>query len=272
MPLPRPLMAALLVAAAGAGEGAPPLHAQTFRGEITDDIGEPLAEASVGLLGPGEEVVASAVSGPDGAFTVTAPRDGEYTVRVTRLGYRSISGGPYELLAADSALEVLVVMHRAPVELPGLEAEVEGVSPRLVTNGFYARRERGFGYFVDRLEIERRGNVKLIDLLDQVPGTWVERGFTLTGPEQVRNPPLYYGRAGRRCVPSMWLDGMLVHTGGPGAEPLRPDDWVWSLDLEGLEFYGGPAQTPIEFSRSAGCAVLLLWTRAPPERRRDEGP
>lgn len=255
-----PLAAVLLLAMAG------PVGAQVFTGDVTDDVGRTLADVAIELFDESERVVVDAVSASDGTFTLSASEPGPYTVRFSRPGHRTVKGGPYDL-AADAPLEVLVVMHRAPVELEGIEAEVEGVSPRLVTNGFYERREKGFGYHIDREQIERRGNVRLTELLDPFPGVWIERGFALTGPEQVRNPPLWYGRAGRRCVPSLWIDGMLVRNGGPTAEPLRPDDWVWSLDLEGIEFYGGPAQTPIEFSRSAGCAVLILWTRAPPERR-----
>jgi len=255
----------LLLAAALCVAGAAPTSAQIFMGEVTDDLGRPLADAALGLFDEAGEVVADGRSAADGSFSVVAPTPGAYTVHFNRLGHRSVSGGPYDLVEGVP-LEVLVVMHRTPTELPGLSAEVEGVSPRLITVGFYERRERGFGYHIDRRQIEARGNVKIIELLDPFPGVWIERGFGLTGPEQVRNAPLYYGRAGRRCVPSLWLDGMLVRNGGPRAEPLRPDDWVWTLDLEGIEFYGGPAQAPIEYSRSAGCAVLLLWTRAPPER------
>ena len=239
---------------------------QEFRGDVVDEAGNALAGVAVGLFGPDRDLVVSSVSADDGSFSITAPAAGAWTVHFTRAGYRSVSGGPYEL-DPDEPVEATVVLHRAPRALPGIEAEVEGESRRLRLAGFYERRSEGFGRFMDRDQIERRGAVRMVDLLDPLPNITVDRGFGLTGPEQVRNPPIWFGRAGQRCVPALWIDGTLVRNGGFAAEPLRPDDFLWPLDVEGIEFYGGPAQVPIEFSRSAGCAVLVVWTRDPESGR-----
>jgi hypothetical protein len=236
-------------------------RAQEFRGEVVDEAGNRLSDVAIGLFANGR-IVADAVSDRDGSFSIVAPRAGAFTVHFTRAGFRSVSGGPYELDPAEP-MEAVVVLYRAPTVLPGLDVEVEGQSRRLRVAGFYERREEGFGRFIDRLEIERRGNVRMIDLLEPLPGLSVERGFGTDGPEEVMNPALWFGRAGQRCVPALWIDGMLVRTGGFNAPPLRPDDFVWPLDAEGIEFYGGPSQVPIEYARSAGCAVLLVWTREP---------
>jgi hypothetical protein len=239
-----------------------PLGAQEFRGEVVDEAGRRLSDVAIGLFAGDRGMVADAVSDRDGSFSILAPRAGAYTVHFTRSGFRSVSGGPYELDPAEP-MEAVVVLYRAPAILPGLEVEVEGQSQRLRVAGFYERRDKGFGRFIDRLEIERRGNVRMIDLLEPLPGLSVERGFGTDGPEELMNPALWFGRSGQRCVPALWIDGMLVRTGGFNAPPLRPDDFVWPLDAEGIEFYGGPSQVPIEYARSAGCAVLLVWTREP---------
>jgi hypothetical protein len=210
-------------------------------------------------------MVADSVSGPDGVFAIRAPADGEYRIHFTRPGFRSVSGGPYELRAKDVALDALVVMHRAPEELPGLDVEVEGVYPRLVTSGFYERRQKGFGYFLDRDQIERRGQVRMSDLLDPIPNVFSGQRADI-GAGGVVNPAVWVGRGGRRCTPALWIDGLLIRNGGLFADPLRPDDFVWPADAEGIELYVGPAQVPPEFSRSAGCGVLVVWTRSPGAR------
>ncbi len=261
--LARALLAGAFLAGSLAVPGA--VAAQEFRGEVVDEAGNRLSDVSIGLFAGDRGMVADAVTDEDGAFSVVAPSAGTYTVHFTRTGFRSVSGGPYRLDPAEP-LEAVVVLYRAPAVLPGLEVDVQGQSRRLRLAGFYERRAEGFGRFLDRLEIERRGNVRMIDLLEPLPGLSVERGFGMTGPEELLNPPLWYGRAGLRCVPALWIDGMLVRTGGFDAPPLRPDDFVWALDVEGIEFYGGPAQVPIEYSRSAGCAVLIIWTREPGTR------
>jgi len=250
------LSLALALAVAG------PAGAQEFRGEVVDEAGNTLSDVAIGLFAGDGGMVADAVSRRDGSFSIVAPAPGAYTIHFTRIGFRSVSGGPYDLDPAEP-MEAVVVLYRAPTVLPGLEVAVEGESRRLQVAGFYERRDQGFGRFIDRLEIERRGNVRMIDLLEPLPGLSVERGFGTAGPEELMNPALWFGRAGQRCVPALWVDGMLVRTGGFNAPPLRPDDFVWPLDAEGIEFYGGPAQVPIEYARSAGCAVLLVWTREP---------
>ena len=239
--------------------------AQEFRGEVVDETGNTLSDVAVGLVAADGRIVGDAVSNRDGSFSIVAPSAGAYTIHFTRIGFRSVSGGPYDLDPAEP-MEAVVVLYRAPTILPGLDVAVEGQSNRLRVAGFYDRREEGFGRFIDRLEIERRGNVRMIDLLEPLPGLSVERGFGTTGPDELMNPALWFGRSGQRCVPALWVDGMLMRTGGFNAEPLRPDDFVWPLDAEGIEFYGGPAQVPIEFARSAGCAVLIVWTREPGRR------
>jgi hypothetical protein len=253
-------LAAVLVAFVAAPAGA-----QEFRGDVTDEFGTPLEGVRIGLFDLEGEMVADSVSGPDGVFAIRAPADGEYRIHFTRPGFRSVSGGPYELRAKDVALDALVVMHRAPEELPGLDVEVEGVYPRLVTSGFYERRQKGFGYFLDRDQIERRGQVRMSDLLDPIPNVFSGQRADI-GAGGVVNPAVWVGRGGRRCTPALWIDGLLIRNGGLFADPLRPDDFVWPADAEGIELYVGPAQVPPEFSRSAGCGVLVVWTRSPGAR------
>lgn len=241
---------------------APPLHAQVVVGEIVGRSGSPIDEASIALLDADGATVAVGRSDAEGGFRVSASAPGEFTLHVTRRGYRPVTGGPYTL-EDGIALEVLVVLHPAPAALDPIEVEVEGSrSRRLDLAGFYERERMGSGYFFDREDIENLRTTHLAEFLDRrVPRLKMDRRVRLFGPDAVRNPPLAFDEVGRFCSPALWVDGVLVRTGGAGAEPIRVDDWVGPNAAEAIEFYGGPASAPLEFSASSRCAVIVVWTR-----------
>lgn len=249
-------MVGLLACAAGFS----PLSAQVFSGDVTDETGIPLDQVTVGLINADRQLVASTTSDANGVFSVRAPVAGTYRVHLTRIGYRSLSGGPYDLLE-DFTLEARVVMHRAPAQLEALEVEVEGRVPRLVIAGFYERQAEGFGHFLDREEILRRGSISVAHALDRIPRVWVGKSNELIGTGSMRSPTLVFRGGSVDCVPALWVDGVLVRDGGTLAEPLRLDEYVSINDVAGVEFYGGPATVPIEFSHSGACSVVLVWSR-----------
>ncbi|HVZ50239.1 MAG TPA: carboxypeptidase regulatory-like domain-containing protein [Gemmatimonadaceae bacterium] len=62
------------------------------------------------------------------------------------------------------------------------------------------------------------------------------------------------------CYAQVWVDGHLMNHERP-TEPF--DINVYSTEqLEGIEWYSGPAQTPAQYSSlNSPCGVLALWTR-----------
>ncbi len=241
--------------------------AQDFTGEVVDEFGAPLATVTVGLSNRSGDIVANTTSDANGLFSIRAPRDGTYRVHFTRQGYRSISGGPYDLRAVV-ALEARVVMHRAPDILDPLNVEVEGGAARLLASGFYERQKKGFGHFLDREEILRRSSIDVATALRQIPNIWVGRAHQLFGVDAVRHQTLVFKGGTLDCVPALYVDGSFIRPGGSQAPPLRVDDYVLLQDVEGIEFYGGPATVPIQFAHSGGCAVLVIWTRGGEDRGR----
>ena len=76
------------------------LSAQTLRGTVVDTSTEaPVGGATLLLVAPDSQRVASTLTDDAGAFSVTAPRPGEYMLRVERLGYDIAFVGPFELKA-----------------------------------------------------------------------------------------------------------------------------------------------------------------------------
>lgn len=75
-----------------------PASAQTLQGRAVDrETLQPLPDASVALVDTTGDVVASARSGPDGAFRLTAPRPGEYRLTAARIGYGTLLSAPVPL-------------------------------------------------------------------------------------------------------------------------------------------------------------------------------
>ena len=70
---------------------------------MDDELKEPVIQATVALLGKDSALVANAVSNMNGQFSMTAPKDGNYTVKVTYVGYKTytraitVSGKPVQL-------------------------------------------------------------------------------------------------------------------------------------------------------------------------------
>ena len=105
---------------------------RTITGTIVDKVSnEPAMQASVQLLKADSTRVASTASSTSGKFTLTAPQDGKYLVKVTYVGYKTLfkdvtmSGQPVQLgtlsLEEDATLlkNVMVVKNVAKVQSKG---------------------------------------------------------------------------------------------------------------------------------------------------------
>ncbi|HEX6039659.1 carboxypeptidase regulatory-like domain-containing protein [Longimicrobium sp.] len=98
-----------------------------------------------------------------------------------------------------------------------------------ILQGFYERRQSGYGQYLTRAEVQQRGAHRVTDLL----------GGMMRGRE--------------RCGPLLFLDGMYVASGL---------DFLNVADVEGVEYYQSGLTTPLEFLRGNGrCSVLAVWTR-----------
>ena len=60
---------------------------------------------------------------------------------------------------------------------------------------------------------------------------------------------------------AVWLDGIRIFASG--SRRSAPDiDQFSTFQLEGVEVYSGPAETPAELSGfGASCGAVALWTR-----------
>jgi hypothetical protein len=242
------------------------VQGQTIRGRVLDtESGEPVALAYVGLLAPGRELVVATLADVDGDFSVRAPEDGSYFLYVARTGYQTLLDGLFEL-GDDGLFELEVGVRPAPLPIAPVAVDVPSTGRDLGAVGFYERRDLGLGHFLGREEIERVGVGDLTDAFIGIPGLRVVTPVTsLVVPTGVMNPEILVRRAAAYCSPTLFVDGAVVALGARsrrsrGTE-VRPGDFVDPSDVEAVEIYTRPADTPPQFESASGCGVVLIWTR-----------
>jgi hypothetical protein len=125
------------------------------------------------------------------------------------------------------------------------------------SSGFFERRQRGFGHFITKQEIEQWHPRVLSEVFHHIPGIQVvptTRGF---------GHKLSILRAGSSliasdsCVPAVYLDGMLLR--GNKDDDGNIDWFVAPQDVAGIEVYVGPATAPPQFP-DRGCGSVVIWT------------
>lgn len=275
---------------------AAPLEAQTVRGRLLESGREtPVGSGMVVLLTETNAVIDRTVTDEEGRFVLRAPDPGSYFIRAEALGYRSKTDGILEL-GEGGEITIAFYLRPEPLEMEGIRATGErdlielGRRRFLEGQGFYERLERGFGEFVTPEEIERRRPVDAEDLFRSIQAVSVR---TLGGGGAANNAPPGSPASGRQPVfgevlmmrsgnPTVYIDGILVWPpptavqggcrtdrpalspgggGGGSAWPFPIEDHVSIADIQAVEVFSGPSETPMEYNTTgASCGVILIWT------------
>jgi hypothetical protein len=213
-------------------------------GTVDDlDTGRPVAQAMIVVMSADSvgARVATAESDSLGTFVLSVPDEGEYRVRVQRLGY----GDAEETVRIDGP----DVSLRASLVPEALDLEPVVVTVRRRRSPwmeeFERRRAHGFGSFVTRADLESRRHGRVTDALRQIPGLRVVSGSMGDGVLVMRG----------RCRPNIYIDGIATDPTTSLDLMLRPDD------VEGIEIHSA-ATVPPQYARE-GCGVVLVWTREP---------
>src|SRR5881396_2090748 len=242
---------------------APQLRAQQLAGVLLDSISEKaIVGARLVLLDSAGIALKATVTSDDGKFKFSVPRAGQYRVLVSRIGYPTVTTKRFVVDSAFTA-RVSLTLPSTPLTLDIVTVVANGVEKRLqylADAGFYQRRRVGFGHYLTRAEIDRRGPLIFSDLLHDMPGVRV----TCTGAHHcavtMRAATTMFVRG--KCSPSVVLDGALLQPGGTGGSSLGLDDLINPYDVEALEVYPGPEGVPVQYSGSVSpCGTIIVWLR-----------
>ncbi len=209
-----------------------------------DDLstGLPVAQAAILVIAPSSGArVATAESDSLGDFVFTVPEEGEYLIRVQRLGYGDVED-TVSLDGEDLSLHASMVPEALDLE-PVVVTVRRRTSPWM--EEFERRRSGGFGSFVTRADLEARRHGRVTDALRQVPGLRIIPGSMGDGQLMMRG----------RCRPNIFIDGVATDPSLSLDLMLRPDD------VEGIEIHS-TATVPPQFAHE-GCGAVLVWTREP---------
>ena len=181
-----------------------------------------------------------------GRFKFPKVAAGQYVLRAEVQGFPAATSTL--LLARGDRLDVeFLVGASESVMLPELKvtADQPVISP---VAEFNRRATSGNGRYYTRDYIEKRKASTLMDLLRGAPGVRVEC------PRSERVCRLRMTRCPVGRSPAYFLDGI----------PADPSVLFLTspLDVEGIELYTGPSETPPELEGwRSGCGAVAIWTR-----------
>lgn len=193
-----PTCALILLAVSGVASQS--LSAQTVQGRVSDmQNGQPISGARVRLIDEAGEGRGATASDRTGRFTLSAPREGVYRVRVEQLGYVTLESEPFDARGSTGMVTLDLSMQPAPLAIEGVEVSADVVNRRIrqfLGTSTSLLRVRPISVTTIR-ENARRGS-GLSDMLERQPiaGLQVLRS---------RQGPCYQMR-GRGCLP-VYLDG-----------------------------------------------------------------
>jgi hypothetical protein len=208
------------------------------RGTVMTVTGTAVTGARVSVHG----AAGAALTNDRGEFVLVGQPSGTQTVAVRRLGYEPAEFA-LELSPAQPREVTVELSEFVPVlETVVVEANRDAALARV---GFSDRQRAGLGRYLTLEDIERRGALRLVDLLANVPPL---QSVNTGGSDRT-----LVGRMGG-CV-QYFVDGM------PWLGDDSPSDFMSPAEVGAIEVYS-EATTPAEFQRGMrSCSTVVIWTR-----------
>lgn len=240
-------------------------------GRVIDAVsGYPVPNAEVGVQGT--EVRGS--TDAEGQYRVPEVPLGVQTLQVRKIGYAPTS---IELnIGAIAVVERDIVLSRAPVAqiLDTVQTEASAVIP-----SFEEHRAIGLGQFIGSRELEAQKHRRLRDVIAQLRGVRVQTGVSGrawlysgrrpttsimskgTSRGELDPADMKSGAVAGMCYAQVYVDDALVYAGRE-QEPLFDLNTLPTSQIEAIEYYAGPASTPLRYSKlNSQCGVLVIHLR-----------
>jgi hypothetical protein len=245
---PVALAVALLLAV------APPTHAQTLTGTISDSLGLPLREAEIigGHLGFRTR------SDSTGRFRLRLSRGGRIEVILRLVGYRQYIDTVLVPSAGTERIAVRLV--RLPTRLATRVILDRSGCAATALSGFECRRDSGIGFFRDAGELRAMQPRHWADMLDGMPGL---RRAPRAGPHGLDWRP---APPPSRCLREIW-NGQAPMIDPEGQ--FQPDEMWKPSDVVAIEYYEEHRDVPPQYQRFAWwppiggqpCGLIVYWLR-----------
>jgi carboxypeptidase family protein len=234
------------------------LSAQRLVGRaIESETNKPVPHVEV-RLDNADGTVGRVITDSTGRFLLRVAAAGTYRLTTNHISFAPLKAD-IQLTAGDQ-IEVVLRLAVAATTLPAVEVIARSRAPDayLERNGFYDRKAGRFGVFRTLDDIERRRPFTTSDMFQGVSGVRV----------------IYMGLQGKdirmtrgedpNCSPRVLIDKVIVRRGGRASNQGEPilDALLQPQDIQGIEIYRSPAETPQEYGgNEVTCGVVLFWTK-----------
>jgi hypothetical protein len=245
-------------------------HSATLEGVILSEMdARPISDVEVAI----PTLRKNTFSNDRGEYRLTDVPAGSHEVFARRLGYKQVQ--LTLAFEAGQTIERRVLMSRVVM----LDTVAVRASPRdQMMREFEDNRRLGLGKFWTRADLEKLEGVPMSGILSQINGSTVVRGrrgsyawivrsrgvLSLGGSTGTAIMPSEEERSlGARaaCYATVWVDNVRVYS-GRDQEPLFNLNSIQAADIEAMEFYASPAQTPARYTGlNTVCGALVIWTR-----------
>ena len=223
--------------------------AARLTGTVLNVDGQPISGASVRAWGTDRETLTS----DRGTFVLDSLPAGTRTVEARTLGWAPVRSTAH--LSESRVANTEFRFTERVVVLPTVTTRAQLVYARKLIE-FERRRRAGFGHFLTPSFLESRPNVKLGELLRELPGVRVVSTDVSANPTRTVLMPMQGGAGTVSCVPTLWIDGVREASGD--FELLRSDV------IAGVEIYPRAFDRPAQFTDGSKCGAVIVWLRPPP--------
>ncbi|MFI5228188.1 MAG: carboxypeptidase regulatory-like domain-containing protein [Gemmatimonadales bacterium] len=250
---------------------ARPRSLSSFHGTVLADSTQlPIAGAEVAL----PELDRLTFADSTGAFRLADIAPGTHRVRVRRFGY-----GPLDTTLTFPPRQTLDrQIHLIRVQtLDSMVVTANGV----ILPGFDDHRRVGLGQFLTRDYLDKHQGTRVSSLLENMRGVKINPGVgsvawvaSSRGPKALDTlgsaiyhlPDATDRSLGAKidCYAQVYVDGHMM-SGRTRTDPLFDINSLQPAQIEAIEYYAGPSETPSEYSGlNSTCGVVVIWTRRTP--------
>ncbi len=218
-----------------------------LRGFVVDATDQPVENVTVEIATLGVRVVTDS----SGAFRMARVPAGKQRLTLRRLGYAAED--------ADLVVEAGQVMERRfTLSRVTMLSEVETAAARDFIRDFEEHRRVGLGKFFTREDLAKQEARRLSDIMSMVAGVKI---VPMQGGGAALSSSRRLSLSGQPCFALIYRDKSLLY-GGREGEPVPNLNELMVGDIEAIEYYTGPAETPAEYSTlRSPCGVLVIHSR-----------
>jgi hypothetical protein len=218
----------------------------TFTGIVVSDSSQmPMGGVEVAL----PELSKRVRTDERGGFRLAGIPPGTHRVMVRHIGHGALVASV--TFAGGQTVDRRILLGRV-VTLDSVRVNATPFERAMAS--FEENRKVGLGHFFTRAQMEKLENQTMTGILSQVLGA---RVLSTKFDSYVMSQ-----RAG--CPSHVYLDNLPVYRGLPG-EPVFNLRTIAPDQIEAMEYYAGPSQTPMKYTGlNTHCGVLVIWTRRSP--------